>query len=75
MHVFLSYVLSLISEGVLFIIIIIIIIIIIKLYCAWSSFLQNWDRRNINKMYLLFLSRRIWHCCVTHINKHDGLRW
>ena len=20
-----------------------------KLYCAWSSFLQNWDRRIINK--------------------------
>ena len=22
-----------------------------KLYCAWSSFLQNWDRRIINKSY------------------------
>ena len=23
-----------------------------KLYCAWSSFLQNWDRRIINKKCL-----------------------
>ena len=24
------------------------------LYCAWSSFLQNWDRRIINKMYYYY---------------------
>ena len=23
------------------------------LYCAWSSFLQNWDRRIINKIYFI----------------------
>ena len=26
----------------------------VKLYCAWSSFLQNWDRRIINKMYYYY---------------------
>ena len=25
-----------------------------KLYCAWSSFLQNWDRRIINKIYYCY---------------------
>ena len=27
-----------------------------KLYCAWSSFLQNWDRRIINKMYYYYMN-------------------
>ena len=26
-----------------------------KLYCAWSSFLQNWDRRIINKIYYYYI--------------------
>ena len=26
----------------------------VKLYCAWSSFLQNWDRRIINKIYYYY---------------------
>ena len=37
LHVFLSYVLSLICEAP-----------------AWSSFLQNWDRRIINKIYYYY---------------------
>ena len=27
----------------------------VKLYCAWSSFLQNWDRRIINKIYYCYI--------------------
>ena len=26
-----------------------------KLYCAWSSFLQNWDRRIINTVYYYYI--------------------
>ena len=26
----------------------------VMLYCAWSSFLQNWDRRIINKIYYYY---------------------
>ena len=26
----------------------------VKLYCAWSSFLQNWDRRIINTIYCYY---------------------
>ena len=29
----------------------------VKLYYAWSSFLQSWDRRIINTIYLLLLLR------------------
>ena len=25
-----------------------------NLYCAWGSFLQNWDRRIINKIYYYY---------------------
>ena len=25
-----------------------------KLHCAWNSFLQNWDRRIINKIYYYY---------------------
>ena len=29
-----------------------------KLYCAWSSVLQNWDRRIINKIYYYSRTRQ-----------------
>ena len=31
-----------------------------KLYCAWSSFLQNWDRRIINKIYYYYCREIRW---------------
>ena len=27
-----------------------------KLYCAWSSFLHNWHRRIINKIYYYYFA-------------------
>ena len=33
-----------------------------KLYCAWRSFLQNWDRRMVNKLYYYYYEghARMW---------------
>ena len=33
-----------------------------KLYCAWSSFLQNWDRRIINKIYYHYYYDHVVFC-------------
>ena len=39
-----------------------------KLYCAWSSFLQNCDRRIINQIYYYYM-----HVAQSsHPTKHNG---
>ena len=41
-----------------------------KLYCAWSSFLQNWDRRIIK--LLLFLHSNGSDRCPSRCRNHCG---
>ena len=41
-----------------------------KLYCAWSSFLQNWDRRIINKSYYYYLCQPSSEDIKQHLKKN-----